>query len=360
MRWLGPLVLLIALGACKENPPAAPAPEAPVEDAGKPVLPPAPVKHPTPAPLVDPALREGSFATWEVQSPALVASTRATFTVTAIGADNVEVLVTIASPARTKPPPALERGLKFLMARAPLSPEPKLLPPDTTLFGHADAAWHPVAGRNYDKWEARPETITIAGRPIACTRFELKSGGEAAHGCVAAKLSPIAFFGGAVEYEQALVKARLIDWGAGPVPKSDAPLAFRPGQAATYKSDAPDQLPIIDSWFTGGTHVRYLTTEEDSSWDGTLLEVLFDLASLERAEDGAYATSFKVNGDRFAARTFKTNGRGPTDQIITEEWVHAEDPWRLEDAPVWVRFWPLEHGIGATEIDSTLSLREWK
>ena len=358
-RGRGLLVLLTALGGCKETPP--PGIDKPPEEAAKPrpaVDAGAPAKRP-PAPLIDPALKEGAFATWEVQSPTLPPGTRATFAVLSISDDAVEVLVTV-KPAHGKPPPAFERGLRFLMDRAPMPAQPKLLPPGASLPVRSDAVFHPEPGRRYDKAETKPDTVTFANRPVACFRFEVKSGSDFARGCVAAKTSPIGFFGGAVELEEPLLRARLIDWGQQPPVKTEAPLAFRPGQVAIYSSDAPGVTPITDAWLSGGNHLRYATSEDDSSWEGTLLEVLFDLSALEKMEESAYATSYRVNGDRFAAVTFKSNTRGPNDEVVTEEWVHAEDPWRLVDAPVWVRFWPLEHGIGATEIDSTLSLTEWK
>ena len=357
MRGCG-LLLLSALGACTEPTPLLPVEKQPEvvrpPDAGAP-----PIKRAAPTPLLDPALKEGAFATWDVQSATLPAGTRATFSVLAISDDAVEVLLTL-KVAHGKPPPALERGLKFLMLRAPMPARPKLLPPGASLPVRSDAVFHAEPGRRYDKAETKSETVTIGTRPVACFRFEVKSGTDFARGCVAAKTSPIGFFGGAVELDEPLLLARLTDFGVGPVTKSEAPLAFRPGQVATYTSDAEGQAPIVDSWFTGGAHLRYATSEDDSSWEGTLLEVLFDLAALERMEDTTYATSYRVNGDRFAAGTFKTNSHGANDELITEEWVHAADPWRLQDAPVWVRFWPLQHGIGASEIDSTLSLTEWK
>ena len=366
MRGLGLLLLLTALGACKDTPapPAPPTePEKPAEEVARPKLAvdagTLPARHAAPTPLVDSALKEGAFAVWEVQAATLPAGTRASFSVLTISDDAVEVLLTV-KPPRGKTPPALEKGLRFLMARPPMPAQPKLLPPGASLPVRSDWGFHPDPGRRYDKADTKADTVTVGNRPVACTRFEVKSGSDFARGCVAAKTSPVGFFGGAVELDEPLLRARLVDFGVQPAPKSEAPLAFRPGQVATYTSDAPGVAPITDAWLSGGSRIRYATSEADSSWEGTLLEVLFDLAALERMEESAYATSYRVNGDRFAALTFKTNSHGPNDEVITEEWVHAEDPWRLQDAPVWVRFWPLEHGLGATEIDSTLSLTEWK
>ena len=355
MRWRGLLLLLTALSGCKD-------PGPPLELAGSrppPVIPDAgPAPKRAPAPLFDPALKEGTWASWEVQSPTLAAGSRATFTVLGISDEAVEVLVTLKT--KGKVPPALEKGLRFQLQRAALSGQARLHSPGTSLPVHSDGAFHPEPGMHYEKSESRAETITVDAHPVACTHIELKSGSDYARGCVGAKTSPIGFFGGAVELEEPQLHARLVDWGNGLPVKSDAPLAFKPGEQAIYTSDAVGVSPITDSWLSGGNRIRYATSEDDSSWEGTLLEVLFDLAALERMEESAYATSYRVNGDRFAALTFKSNSRAPTGEAITEEWVHAEDPWRLENAPVWVRFWPLQHGIGATEIESTLSLTEWK
>ncbi len=364
MRRLGLLVVLTALGACKQTPAAAPieAEKSP-EEAAKPkpvdAGAPAAVKKPTPVALVDPALKEGAYAVWDVQAATLPAGTRAGFVVLSISDEAVEVLMTVKLP-RGKTPPALEKGLRFLLLRTPLVAQPKLLPPGASLPVHADTGFHPEPGRRYDKAEAKSDAVMVGGRSVPCLRFEVKSGSDFARGCIAAKTSPVGFFGGAVELEQSLLRLRLVDFGVQPPSKSEAPFAFRPGQVATYSSDAPGVAPITDAWLSGGNRIRYATSEDNSSWEGTLLEVLFDLAALERMEESAYATSYRVNGDRFAALTFKSNGRGPNDEVITEEWVHAEDPWRLQDAPVWVRFWPLQHGLGGQEIDSTLSLTEWK
>src|SRR4051812_25895017 len=124
----GLAALLAACCACKETP--APPDEKPrpvVVDAGAPIAkkppPPAPVE-----PLVDPALKEGAFATWDVQSLALPAGSRATFTVLGITDEAVEVLVTVKVP-KGKPPPALERGLRFLMQRPPMAAQPGLIAP---------------------------------------------------------------------------------------------------------------------------------------------------------------------------------------------------------------------------------------
>ncbi len=87
MRRRGLLLLLTALGACKDTP-APPAPaeaEKPPEEAAKPKVADAgaqAVKRAAPTPLVDPALKEGSFAVWEVQAATLPAGTRATFVAT--------------------------------------------------------------------------------------------------------------------------------------------------------------------------------------------------------------------------------------------------------------------------------------
>jgi hypothetical protein len=326
-------------------------------------------------------LPPGTFAEYEFDG-AYIPPMRVSFTVLEDG--EAERLVELRARPRGEAalPGPLRRPVVFAMRKQPLPGEAGRLP-----GGHNDATDRvPAHGAEFGPHplEVRPVEVEAGGGTFACAEFERRRSAYLTRGCVAARDARIEFAGGAVWLEEAwgtwtppLQRLRLVAHGVRPLGPRDAVLAVRSGQEATYEVRLGEQrYAETHVWTTDSMRVRHAVNGKgpygnpsvEREWEGTLLDMVFVLAKLksplaEYASDVREPTRgvVQVDGGRLAVIQRTLSGMGPGDGHFTGQLALAEDPWVLDDAPVWVRFWPLrstyrDEGGSTTHFE----LKHWK
>lgn len=365
----GSVVLAVMLTGClgpkrlsTDWPPAdAPAPAFPSSGASPAAVPP------------------GTYAEYELEGKD-VAPMLVTFTV--LEERESERLVELsARPRGSEPLPApLRRPLVFVMRLEPLPGDALELP-----AGHHVATDRiPEPGDDSaQSFEVHPAKVQAGGGTFECARVERHRFSDLTRGCVGATDARIAFAGGAVwleeswgDWERVFNRARLVAHGVRPLASRDAVVAVRPGQVAVYNVRmGPAQAVETHVWSTGQSRVRHAVSGTgafhpiiEPEWEGTLLDVVFLLARLDPGRN-PYASEaappepgvVQLGERRVSAIQRSLAGQSPGGDDFTQRLTLAEDPWALEGAPVWGRFWPL---VGMTDMgeDRTLrvELKEWK
>ncbi|NOK31863.1 hypothetical protein HMI49_01430 [Corallococcus exercitus] len=271
-----------------------------------------------------------------------------------------------------------ERPLVFVMKRQPLSGEMQNHPIDTRVS--TDEPRPRDAGWNYRARTSSPMKLEVNGKTFECQEYAyyIRPGDEA-RGCVQAKDPRILFAGGAffleehfMAKEEPSLRIKLLNMGQRPVQPANGIIALRSTQSAVYEQ--ADGARVTHRWTTGDSRVRHVHQVESHlapplsryyEWEGTLLEVMIALAEESESPYSPQPDS-DAREDLQAGNTLvrvfqrRLHGQDGGDTSFELTSTYAEDPWQLEDAPIWIRHRPLEEQGTYGGAPVHYWLKDWK